>query len=278
MDSGDDVPSRFIVLTHGVPAQEVEVSGEAFTIGRQLDNSFVVGDTQVSKHHCRLFLQDGRWHVEDLGSRNGTFVNGERITAPQALTPGDGVRVGRVTIQVPEQRQSLRREADQRLQGASVTPVPAPPSSAPPIPLTRDGQNEPSASQERTPHTGVPQRVESLDTTLKGSTPREAARREPPHPQGNHLFSGYTRDIPMEKERRQEDAEEGGEEEAKRAEAEREATNTRHAKVKAIRKASGRCVMCGNDLGLLERLSGQDHHAQCTSFIEYKMPPSLGRP
>lgn len=278
MDSGNDAPSRFIVLTRGAPAQELEVSAEAFTVGRQPDNQLVIEDTQISKHHCRLFLKDGHWHVEDLKSRNGTFVNGERITAIQALKPGDAVRVGTVTIQVPEHGRHPQREADQRLQDASVTPVPAPPSSVPPIPLARDRHDEASAPQEQTLHTGVPQRANSFEATLKGPTPREAGLREPPQPQRNHLFFGYTNDIQIEEERCQEEAQEGGEEEAKRAEAEREATDMRHAKVKAIRKASGRCVMCGNDLGLRERLSGQDRHAQCTSFIEYKMPPSIGRP
>jgi transcriptional regulator with GAF, ATPase, and Fis domain len=51
-------------------------------------------DGKVSRQHCRFSVRDGRLEVEDLGSHNGTFVNGEQLTAPRALAAGDEVAVG----------------------------------------------------------------------------------------------------------------------------------------------------------------------------------------
>jgi FHA domain len=59
------------------------------------------GDTEISRAHARVFHDpSGRLMIEDLGSTNGTFVNGTRIAAQQALNPGDEVRVGQTTMSV----------------------------------------------------------------------------------------------------------------------------------------------------------------------------------
>jgi FHA domain len=65
----------------------------------------LAGDSEISRQHARFRrLADGRILVEDLGSTNGTLVNGRRIDAPQILSPGDRIRVGATTMQleVPE--------------------------------------------------------------------------------------------------------------------------------------------------------------------------------
>jgi hypothetical protein len=59
------------------------------------------GDSEISRVHARVFHDpSGRLTVEDLGSTNGTFVNGTRISGQQALNPGDEVRVGQTTMSV----------------------------------------------------------------------------------------------------------------------------------------------------------------------------------
>src|SRR5829696_8769441 len=59
------------------------------------------GDSEISRVHARVFHDpSGRLLVEDLGSTNGTFVNGNRISGQQALNPGDQVRVGQTTMSV----------------------------------------------------------------------------------------------------------------------------------------------------------------------------------
>ena len=64
------------------------------TIGRSTTNSLVLQDTEVSRQHCLIAMEDGAVLVTDLGSTNGTFVNGERIAAPAVLRSGDRLTVG----------------------------------------------------------------------------------------------------------------------------------------------------------------------------------------
>ncbi len=65
------------------------------TIGRE-GCDVVLPDPEVSRRHAALRVTDGRLVVEDLGSTNGTFVNGEQITGPRELELGDEVRFGTV--------------------------------------------------------------------------------------------------------------------------------------------------------------------------------------
>ena len=74
--------------------RDIIIPFSKFFIGRSEDCHLRINDDTVSRHHCVLLIQDGRVHVRDFGSRNGTFVNGERVMAERALHPGDVLRVG----------------------------------------------------------------------------------------------------------------------------------------------------------------------------------------
>ncbi len=63
-------------------------------IGRMLECDLVVTDLSVSGRHCRLYCDGPRWMLEDLGSSNGTFVNGVRITGPTEISTTDVVILG----------------------------------------------------------------------------------------------------------------------------------------------------------------------------------------
>jgi pSer/pThr/pTyr-binding forkhead associated (FHA) protein len=79
------------------PAQEGEVYplGEELTVGRGGGCGIVLPDDHfVSTVHARLFRRGDDVYVEDLGSRNGTFVNGETVAAPTRLRRGDRVQFG----------------------------------------------------------------------------------------------------------------------------------------------------------------------------------------
>lgn len=65
------------------------VHGATVTIGRLPDNQIMVDDPMVSRHHARLTWRGNGYSVEDLGSANGTWVNGRRISQPTSLGPGD---------------------------------------------------------------------------------------------------------------------------------------------------------------------------------------------
>ena len=81
--------------------EEVEVDSLPVAVGRGRQNEVPLdGDEFASAQHARFeSKQDGLW-VEDIGSTNGTFVNGARVTTPRRLAKGDVVRVGQTDFRV----------------------------------------------------------------------------------------------------------------------------------------------------------------------------------
>ena len=73
---------------------------EPVSIGRHGDNEIILPDPQVSRHHAEILMQGGRWVIVDLGSANGTFVNGQQITGSQVLNHGDLLRVGQTQFRL----------------------------------------------------------------------------------------------------------------------------------------------------------------------------------
>lgn len=72
----------------------VPLEGLRLTLGRADDNDVVLHDRRVSAVHLLLERIGPRWSVRDVGSRNGTIVNGERLLSERFLHPGDEIRVG----------------------------------------------------------------------------------------------------------------------------------------------------------------------------------------
>jgi pSer/pThr/pTyr-binding forkhead associated (FHA) protein len=83
--------------------QEVPVNAKEVSIGRSPDNAMVIDNPAVSHYHARVFNEEGRMMLEDFGSLNGTFVNGQRIKMVM-LKPGDSVAIGKHTIVVSDSR------------------------------------------------------------------------------------------------------------------------------------------------------------------------------
>ena len=71
------------------------------SIGRSPDNGIVIDNPAVSHYHARVFNEEGRLMLEDFGSLNGTFVNGQRVKMV-TLKPGDSVMIGKHTIVITE--------------------------------------------------------------------------------------------------------------------------------------------------------------------------------
>ncbi len=89
------------VTAPGMPAQKVLLDRPVTTIGRSSMNDLPVADKMLSRQHARIVRDNnGGLSVEDLGSRNGTFLNGERLAGIQPLKPGDRITVGGVTLKV----------------------------------------------------------------------------------------------------------------------------------------------------------------------------------
>jgi len=70
------------------------------SIGRHDDCLIRIRSSQVSRRHCELFEEGGKLVLRDLGSFNGTFVNGKRVLGQQTLKPGDVLTIGGVTLRV----------------------------------------------------------------------------------------------------------------------------------------------------------------------------------
>jgi predicted component of type VI protein secretion system len=70
------------------------------SLGRHDDCLIRIKSSQVSRRHCEVFESGGRLNVRDLGSSNGTFVNGKRVMGQQPLKPGDELTIGAVTLRV----------------------------------------------------------------------------------------------------------------------------------------------------------------------------------
>jgi hypothetical protein len=92
---------RVLHVTEGALAgTRVPLDGTPITIGRAPGSTLQVTDDYVSSHHARIFSRDGTWLVEDMGSTNGTFVGGGKVTGPTPIGPGAKVRVGKTVLEL----------------------------------------------------------------------------------------------------------------------------------------------------------------------------------
>jgi phosphoserine phosphatase RsbU/P len=89
------------VSAPGMAARKFPLEKPVTTIGRSSMNDLPISDKMLSRQHARIVKDDnGGLQVEDLGSRNGTFLNGERLAAPQPLKAGDRITLGGVTLKL----------------------------------------------------------------------------------------------------------------------------------------------------------------------------------
>jgi hypothetical protein len=92
-----------LVSTRGSRPVQFDLGGPLIGIGRASDNDVIVDDPMVSRHHCQLKLQHGAYGFADLGSRNGSTVNGQPVSQI-ALGPGDLIRIGDTEIEFQVRR------------------------------------------------------------------------------------------------------------------------------------------------------------------------------
>jgi hypothetical protein len=173
----------------------------AYVLGRAADSDLTVRDPGVSRRHCLVTVAGTTVTVEDLGSGNGTLVNGARAGLPTALRPGAAIVVGNSTLSwsphvwrppapasasptVVLPRQMLVRPpappfpaasgpARVRVAGAEVplSPAPAQPSPAPPaVAPAPTTESLPRARKVRWPRSAAPARPKTASTVLSTLT------------------------------------------------------------------------------------------------------------
>jgi len=109
------------MIVHVVPAEgppfDHALDGDSFVIGRSSKAELTVADRSMSRLHARLFLKDGAWHVEDLGSRNGTLLGGRPVEEPTRVGHGAVMQVGSTSVTL--------REASRPLAPVAARPTPS---------------------------------------------------------------------------------------------------------------------------------------------------------
>ena len=127
-------PTFQLVMRSGpTPGKASELDQPVISIGRDYSNDIVINDVEVSRKHARLTVQNGGYILEDMGSTNGTFVNGQRLLGPHLLRPGEIIAFG--------EKISLTYEMLQFDPNATVvSPVELPPYQPPGTPYTPPAQ------------------------------------------------------------------------------------------------------------------------------------------
>jgi pSer/pThr/pTyr-binding forkhead associated (FHA) protein len=94
----DPGPTVIVIFTHG--PRRIVLHGGVNVIGRGEDSDAVIDHPEISRHHARVTIASRSATIEDLGSKNGTFVCDKRISAAVELHDADVVRLGTVSLDV----------------------------------------------------------------------------------------------------------------------------------------------------------------------------------
>ncbi|MGA8977828.1 MAG: FHA domain-containing protein [Pedococcus sp.] len=92
---------RTLVVTQGpLTGTSLPLREAGTVIGRNPECALVLDDDFASGRHAKIMHRDGAWFVEDLGSTNGTFLGGERLTGPVRVEVGTTLRIGKTVIEL----------------------------------------------------------------------------------------------------------------------------------------------------------------------------------
>ncbi|PZE64496.1 FHA domain-containing protein [Curtobacterium sp. MCBD17_021] len=94
------VATRLVITEGAREGMEMPLGGGPITIGRSSESNVVIRDDYTSTNHARLDLQGGAWVLTDLGSTNGTFVNGQKVTAPTTVAERTPITIGTTTFEL----------------------------------------------------------------------------------------------------------------------------------------------------------------------------------
>lgn len=98
--------AKLVLKFENAILKEVSVGSSEVSIGRSPENTIVIDNPAVSNHHARVFHEEGRLMLQDFGSLNGTFVNGQRVKMVQ-LKSTDSVAIGKHTLIVMDTAQHV---------------------------------------------------------------------------------------------------------------------------------------------------------------------------
>lgn len=93
-------PRRLVMVAPPALAGHTYPFDAEITIGRGAGCAVSIDDAHVSKLHARVYPHDRGWLVEDLGSTNGTLLNGDALTEPTLIEPGGRIRIGEIILEL----------------------------------------------------------------------------------------------------------------------------------------------------------------------------------
>jgi pSer/pThr/pTyr-binding forkhead associated (FHA) protein len=184
--------ARLTALTGPEPGRVWPIVSGVVAIGRSGDNIIVLPHASVSRHHAQFVVQAKGIFIQDIGSSNGTSVNGEPLLAPRPIFDGDHIQIGDILLVVkmevvPQQDQSLDKAPTQLLRLAPDFPSSDTPSGYAP-PLASAPGDIPTLPAQQLPLNGgpLPQFRTPLPTHPRPPLPGEKRmpRYQPPRPDG----------------------------------------------------------------------------------------------
>jgi predicted component of type VI protein secretion system len=145
------IDGSWLVMSQGPqPGQTFMLDRDWLTVGRDPSNDIVINDPQVSRQHLRITRQGQMVVIEDLGSTNGSFANGVRLTGPHVMSNGDVIGLGDgVTLTYYEV--GIATDIAETVVGHPGSAVPPPPGSTPALAPQMQGAPPPLAAQQIPP-------------------------------------------------------------------------------------------------------------------------------
>ncbi|MFT4229045.1 MAG: FHA domain-containing protein [Microbacterium sp.] len=95
-----DGVSRIVITSGPKSGMELPLGLEPLTIGRSSESGLVIRDDYTSTQHARLLLWGEQWMIQDLGSTNGTWHDGQRVSNPVPVLVGAPIKVGATTFEL----------------------------------------------------------------------------------------------------------------------------------------------------------------------------------
>ena len=170
---------KLIIESGPSAGTELLLEKDELSLGRDVNNDLVINDPEVSRKHARLIKEGDTYIFEDLGSTNGTFILGNRLSKPTLLVPNSKITIGeRVQLSYvvegldPSETVVAPRHVPQppvQPPAASIPPVPpaaippVPPASVPPAPPIQAAR---SSAPVPPPPMGVPTSPKKKSKTL----------------------------------------------------------------------------------------------------------------
>jgi predicted component of type VI protein secretion system len=132
------------------PGKVFALDRSDISIGRGANNTFVINDAEISRNHARLTKSEAGYLIEDLGSTNGTFINGQKISGQQTLKSGDSLQLGENVVLSYEvvgegEEATVVAGAERPAPEPTPTPTPrqAPPAQPKPAPVAQPAPQQP---------------------------------------------------------------------------------------------------------------------------------------